>query len=128
MPGQSEPPPRGALAEQRTDFAEDRTILANERTFAGWFRTGMAAIGIAVGFGALYRDLEPAWVPRAVGTAFLLAAAYIFIAADRRACAVTSRLDAHEVKAFSPMNLRVLTIICVGGAAALIAAIWLLRF
>ena len=128
MADETEPAPRGRLAAQRTDLAEDRTILANERTFAGWFRTGMAAIGIAVGFGALYRDLEPVWVPKAVGTALLLVAAYIFIAADRRACAVMNRLDTHEIKAFSPMNLRLLTVICVGSALVLIAAIWLLRF
>ena len=120
--------PQGQLAEQRTDLAEDRTILANERTFAGWFRTGMAAVGIAVGFGALYRDLEPVWVPKAIGTAFLVAAAYIFIAADRRACAVMHRLHPHDVKAFSPMNLRLLTLLSVGGTIMLAAAIWLLRF
>lgn len=123
-----DPAPSGELAEQRTDLAEDRTILANERTFAGWYRTGMAAVGIAVGFGALYRDLEPVWVPKAIGTAFLLAAAHIFIAADRRACRVLHRLEPHEVKAFSPMNLRLLTVISLLGTAMLVVAIWLLRF
>ena len=45
-------------AEDRTDWAEDRTILANERTFAGWMRTGMAAIAIAVGLKAVFNDAD----------------------------------------------------------------------
>ncbi|MEY8838652.1 DUF202 domain-containing protein, partial [Cribrihabitans sp. XS_ASV171] len=37
------------MAESRTDWAEDRTLLANERTYAGWLRTGMAAVALALG-------------------------------------------------------------------------------
>ena len=49
------------LARDRTDLAEDRTILANERTFAGWMRTGLATIGIALGFQALFGRVDPTW-------------------------------------------------------------------
>ena len=42
------------LAENRTDWAEDRTILANERTFAGWMRTGMASLAVAIGLKAVF--------------------------------------------------------------------------
>ncbi|MBB3991179.1 DUF202 domain-containing protein [Croceicoccus naphthovorans] len=41
-------------AERKTDLAEDRTLLANERTFAGWVRTGLASVGIGLGFHALF--------------------------------------------------------------------------
>ncbi|MDF1729557.1 MAG: DUF202 domain-containing protein, partial [Sulfitobacter sp.] len=45
---------KNELAEDRTDWAEDRTILANERTFAGWMRTGMASLAVAIGLKAVY--------------------------------------------------------------------------
>lgn len=115
------------LAEDRTELAEDRTVLANERTFAGWMRTGFAAVGIGVGFNALFNKLEPPWVPKAIATAFLLAAIYIIIVAERRARAVLSRFDEHRVAELSPMNLRIVAIVSVAATIALIAAIWLLR-
>lgn len=57
---------RTDYAEDRTDWAEDRTAMANERTFAEWMRTAFAAIGIGIGFNALFDKLEPAWVPKAL--------------------------------------------------------------
>ena len=76
---------RKALAAERTDYAEDRTVLANERTFAGWLRTGLAAMGVGVGFNALFGRLEPDWVPKAIATLLLAIAIVIFFAAERRA-------------------------------------------
>jgi putative membrane protein len=118
---------RGEMAEDRTDLAEDRTVLANERTFAGWMRTGMAAVAIGLGFNALFEMLEPSWVPKAIATGFLLIGAFIFIAAERRACAVLGRLDTHQVKSFKAVNVRLITVALVAATSALVAAIWLLR-
>ena len=109
----------------RTDLAEDRTILANERTFAGWMRTALAAIALGVGFHALFRAMEPDWLPRAIATAFLLLAIIIIISAERRAAAVMDRLGTHVVTTARPMNLRFLAAAVSLGSAALIAAIWL---
>jgi putative membrane protein len=109
----------------RTDLAEDRTILANERTFAGWMRTALAAIALGVGFHALFRAMEPDWLPRAIATAFLLLAIIIIISAERRAAAVMDRLGTHVVTTARPMNLRFLTAAVSLGSTALIVAIWL---
>jgi putative membrane protein len=114
------------LAENRTDLAEDRTVLANERTFAGWMRTGMSAVGIGLGFHALFSRMQPDWVPRCIATAFMLVGIFIIIAAERRACAVSQRLDAHHVKRFRQINLRVIASVLSAATLALIAAIWLL--
>jgi putative membrane protein len=122
-----EPHDKNSLAEDRTDLAEDRTVLANERTFAGWMRTGFAAVGIGLGFNALFVRMEPAWAPKAIATAFLLIAISIFIGAERRACAVIGRLEAHQVKTVRIRNLRIVTIAIVLATAALITAIWVLR-
>lgn len=114
------------LAEDRTDLAEDRTVLANERTFAGWLRTGLAAIGIGLGFNALFTRLEPPWVPKAIATVFLAIAIFIFVAAERRACAVLGRLATHQVKSLRRVNLRLITWALSLATLALIAGIWLL--
>jgi putative membrane protein len=116
------------LAKARTDLAEDRTVLASERTFASWFRTGFGSVGIGLGFQALFLKMEPAWVPRSIATAFLLLGVYLFIAAERRACSVLDRLQAHEVKAFRNARLRLITIAASAAVAALVLALWLLPF
>lgn len=111
----------------RTELAEDRTLLANERTFAGWLRTGLAAIGIGVGFHALFRELEPQWLPQALASLLLGIGICIVIAAERRATQVISRLDSHVVARARPMNLRIIAYAVALVAAALIVSLWLLR-
>ncbi|HZV84713.1 MAG TPA: DUF202 domain-containing protein [Brevundimonas sp.] len=117
---------RTELAENRTDLAEDRTALANERTFAGWARTAMAAIGIGLAFNALFNAMEPAWAPKAIATIFILLAIFLIVMAERRACAISARLDTHSVKDLSRMNIRVIAVAIAIGAGCLVAGIWLL--
>lgn len=117
---------RRDLAEDRTDLAEDRTALANERTFAGWARTAMAAIGIGLAFHALFNAMEPSWAPRAIASVFILLAIFLIYMAERRACAISARLDTHSVKDMSPVNIRLIAIAIGVGATGLIAGIWLL--
>ena len=111
----------------RNDLAEDRTILANERTFAGWMRTSLAAIAIGIGFQALFQKMEPAWLPRAIATAFLVMATLIIVLAERRASAVMKRLSAHVVESARPLNLRIFVAVVSLAAMALIAAIWMME-
>lgn len=117
---------RTELAGDRTDLAEDRTLLANERTFAGWARTAFAAIGIGLGFNALFKTLEPLWLPKAISTVFLLIGIFVIVVAERRASGVIDRLSTHEVETFKPVHLRLLTGAIVLATLALIGAIWIL--
>ena len=114
------------LARARTDLAEDRTVLANERTFGSWLRTGFGAIGIGLGFHALFGRIHPLWLPRAIATAFLVIAIIIFIAAERRACIVIRRLHTHKIETVKIGVLRLITAVTVAATLALVAAIWLL--
>ena len=120
-----QPQSKPELAQERTDMAEDRTVMANERTFAGWFRTGFAAVGIGLGFQALFVQMHPAWVPRAIATAFLLIGIYLFVSAERRACKVLERLHAHKAQPVGHSHLRFITIASSAAVLALIAAMWL---
>ena len=106
-------------------MAEDRTVMANERTFAGWFRTGYAAVGIGLGFQALFVQMDPQWVPRAIATAFLMIGIYLFVSAERRSCKVLARLHAHKAQPVRTSRLRFITIISSAAVLALIAAMWL---
>ena len=112
------------LATERTEYAEDRTVLANERTYAGWMRTGLAAVGVGVGFNALFGRMEPEWLPKVIATLLLGIAIFIFVAAERRACAIISRLRTHEVETLRIRNLRWITAGLVLATLGLIGAFW----
>lgn len=118
---------RVQLAADRTDLAEDRTVLAHERSFAGWLRTGMAAVGIGLGFNALFRTLEPAWVPKSIATGFLVIAIFVFLSAERRACRIIRRLEAHRVAALQPVRMKLIAWALTAATVTLGAAIWLLK-
>ena len=118
-------PEQTELAENRTDLAEDRTVLAHERSFAGWVRTGMVAVGIGLGFSALFRTMEPAWLPKSIATTFLIVAMFIFVSAERRARTLIDRLEPHKVSSLKPMRIRILSAALVGAAVVLAATIWI---
>ena len=103
-------------------------VLANERTLASWLRTGFAAIGIGLAFNALFERMEPAWLPKAIATAFLLIALVIFRSSERRACAVLDRLATHSVRAIRPSRVRLISWASLAATVALIGAIWFARF
>lgn len=123
----SENPDNNDLAEQRTHFAEDRNIMAMERTFAGWIRTAFAAIGIGVAFRALFGELDPPWLARAIATLFILAGGLLALSAERRACRTLGRLQSHEMATPSAPNFRLLAYAVALGAAILIAGLWVLN-
>jgi inner membrane protein YidH len=112
------------LAERRTDFAEDRTVLANERTYAGWMRTAFAAIGVGLGFRALFGEMQPIWLPRAIATLFMLIGIALFVAAERRAAWIVTHLRVHHVETVRVRNLRIVTAVMVLATLVLIVALW----
>lgn len=119
-----EPDRKTRWAEDRTDWAEDRTILANERTFAGWLRTGMAAVAVAIGLRAVFRDADATWLPKGVATVFILAALVVFWSARRNAVKAQRRLNAHKAEI---QTTRVFTLVAVTlsvGAVATGVVLW----
>lgn len=117
---------RLSLAEDRTALAKDRTLLAHERSFASWVRTGLASLGIGLGFGALFKPLEPTWIAKAIASIFLLIAIFVFLSASRRACAVIGRIQAHQIVELKPMRIRLLAWTLVAATMALGIAMWTL--
>ncbi|MEM7641188.1 MAG: DUF202 domain-containing protein [Pseudomonadota bacterium] len=113
-------------AEWRTDWAEDRTVLANERTFAGWMRTGMAAIAIAVGLRAVFSEAEPTWIPKAVATLFILASLAIFYSAWKNSCKGQRRLDTHDTQEQDTTAFGLLSAMFSVGAVLVCGVLWTL--
>ncbi|API61097.1 hypothetical protein BSL82_11415 [Tardibacter chloracetimidivorans] len=120
------PSDRTDLAQDRTNLAEDRTVLAHERSFAGWVRTGLAAVGVGLGFNALFNAAAPDWAAKAIATVFLVIAIFIFFSAERRARRIMSHLEAHKVTALRPVRIRLISWALASATAALVLAIWAL--
>ncbi len=110
----------------RTDLAEDRTLLSAERTFSAWVRTALASIGVGLGFRALFGPVDPTWVAKAMATLFIALGILVIVLAERHACAVVTRLNAHQIDALRSLNFKLITGVYVAGALALIASMWLL--
>lgn len=117
---------RDSLAESRTDWAEDRTIMANERTFAGWTRTGMAAVGIGIAFHALFQQLEPAWLPKVLATCFIVVGVVIFWLARRKSCAVLQRMSAHRAKPIPSSQMNLITALASIASIGLAIGLWMM--
>ncbi|WP_299613106.1 YidH family protein [uncultured Tateyamaria sp.] len=117
---------KNELAENRTDWAEDRTSLANERTFAGWMRTGMASVGVAIGLKAVFGATDPTWLAKSVATIFLAAALFMFWAARQQACASHSRLSERDAKTQSSTNFTMIAIAMTSGTIATAVILWLI--
>jgi len=117
---------RTELAEERTDWAEDRTILASERTFAGWVRTGLASVAVALGLHALFGDFRPTWIPKLLASMFILTAAAIFVAAWRGTVRTQKRMTSHDANAPATSGLLAVTLVLVAASLATGVVLWLL--
>ena len=112
------------LAEDRTHLAEDRTLLAVERTMASWMGASMGAIGVGLGFRAIFDEIQPDWVPRLVATFFMLLSITLVIGAQRRVSEALHRMSANWVAPPSTKGLRIAAYGIATGAAILIIAVW----
>lgn len=122
-----ETPDKSELAKDRTHFAEDRTVQATERTFAGWMRTAFAAIGVGIGFHAVFGDFDPPWLARAIATLFIILGITIAFTAERRTARTFARLSTHDIERPRGPALRWMSWAIIAGALALIAGLWLLN-
>ncbi|SFR39627.1 YidH family protein [Litoreibacter janthinus] len=114
------------LADTRTAWAEDRTMLANERTFAGWMRTGMACIALALGLKAVFQDTQYPMIAKAVSEIFILVGIIIFWAAVTKSRKTRARMSEHDVAAQSNNQMLVLASILTIAAIATGVILWLL--
>lgn len=122
----SDDPSSNELADTRTAWAEGRTKLANERTFAGWMRTGMACVALALGLKAVFKDTDYPLVAKGVAEVFILAAILIFWAAVTKSREAQKRLDGHDIEAQSYKRMTFLASILTFGALSTGVILWLL--
>lgn len=114
------------LAEERTDWAEDRTLLANERTFAGWMRTGLASVAVAIGLRAVFGPFEPTWAAKAVASLFVIAAIVIYWSARHTAVRAHERLSAQDAEPVSGRGFTRLAAVLTVATLGVGIVLWLL--
>jgi putative membrane protein len=119
-------PSSDELADTRTAWAEDRTVLANERTFAGWMRTGMACVALALGLKAVFKDSDHTLIAKGAAEVFILAAVLIFWSAVNKCRQAKKRMDEHDVEGQSQTRMLLLALILTFGALVTGAILWLL--
>jgi putative membrane protein len=112
-------------AEDRTDWAEDRTLLANERTFAGWMRTGMTALAVAIGLHAVFGELQPPWIAKATATMFIIVAILVFAAAAQRSHKAQLRIDSHDSASQPAWRMTALAVILCLASLATGGVLWM---
>ncbi len=118
--------PKQDLAKERTDWAEDRTRLAAERTFAGWVRTGLTIVIVAMGLQALFEPVDPTWLPRTISTSFLVAALLVFLGAWFEARKSCRNLAMHDAAAMPIRRITILSVLLSCGTVAIGVTLWLL--
>ena len=116
---------RTEKADKRTELAQLRSQLANERTFAGWVRTSFAAIGLGLGFHAVFGKIDPAWLPKVISTVFIGLGIFLIWKASLRAAEVMNTEKADE-EIVGPESFKILAISISGAAIALLFALWFL--
>lgn len=121
-----DPDARTEWAEQRTDWAEDRTVLANERTFAGWMRTALAAVVVALGLHAVFREIQPTWAAKAAASLFIAAALIVIWAAERAAARTAKRMDNHQIRTLTHWRLTLIAALLTLGSVGTGAILWML--
>lgn len=117
---------RTEKASERNDLAEDRTLLANERTFAGWCRTAFAAVGLGLGFHAIFKSTEPAWIAKSVATLFILIGVWTIWQARSRAAELLRKQSGNRVNPADARSFLIMAIVVSLGSATLLTAIWTL--
>ncbi len=123
---ENDPDPRTAWAEARTDWAEDRTILANERTFAGWMRTGMASLAVAIGLRAVFGPFEPTWMAKAVATVFVIISIAVYWVARQQACGALERLERHQARPLDTRRLSWIAGLLAAGSFFVGVVLWMI--
>lgn len=118
--------PKQKMAQERTDWAEDRTVLAAERTFAGWIRTGLTIIVVAIALQGVFGPAEPTWLPKGVASGFLAAALLVFAAAWSEARVSHRNFSTHDCRVQPMWRVNLLTALLVVATVLTGTVLWLL--
>jgi putative membrane protein len=111
-------------SKTRTNWAEDRTILANERAFSSWMGMGLASVGIAIGFKAVFGAAEPTWPAKLVSFLFLGIAILIYWLARNQEYKTLMRLRERDAEAMPVRNFTQLTSLMSVATVAVGAVLW----
>ncbi len=118
MDGRVDPP----TTETETTDASRRTFLAAERTYLAWFRSGLAALAVAIGVGRLLPDFTSGarWPFTALGLGFgILGLLFVWYGVVRQRAVDRSLREG----SFAPMSGTFLLVLAAVGLALALATI-----
>ena len=86
----------------------------------------MAAVAGAIGLGDVFREFEPTWVAKSVSSVFIVAALYVYWAAQASAAETQKRLDDHHANPQPNGRLKILAVILAIASAGTGVILWML--
>ena len=102
----------------QVEWAEERTALGIARTVGSWARTGLGAIGVALGMHVVFREPSQLMLGRLTATLFLLIAVALFIGGNLQARRLHRLLEReHEMpihNTYAPLTIALVlaTVLC----------------
>ncbi len=118
MDGRLDPP----TAEPEATDASRRTYLAAERTYLAWFRSGLAALAVAIGVGRLLPDFTSGarWPFTVLGIGFgILGLLFVWYGVARQRAVDRSLREG----TLAPMSGTILLVLAAVGLALALATI-----
>lgn len=109
--------------ELRTEWSAERTVLAIESTYAGWMRTGLAAIGVALGLHAIFSSGSAGVFARLTATGFVCLSALLCISGYRNARRMLEDV-AHQWRLPRQADFTRITVLYLLGCVAIGVLIW----
>lgn len=85
-------PARREARRLQVEWAEERTVLGIARTVGSWIRTGLGAVGVALGMHFVFRSPGQVSLARLAATLFLVIAVALFIGGNLQAKRLQDRL------------------------------------
>ena len=113
------------LAEERTQTARQRTLFAEERTYSAWLRTGLASLATGFAIAKLVTDVDPSWLPQALGALFIVAGGAMFVLAHWLHHRALQTLDVRGVTGLPTWGVAVITFVLLVGAAISLSIVFL---
>lgn len=116
------------MADEVAPDVAERTTLAGERTLLAWWRTGLAALAVAIAVGRIVPELssiETAWPYTVMGVAYAVYGIGLIIYGSARGRAVTLAARRGELSESRPAVMR---LIAVAGVALGLGTVGLILF
>ena len=100
--------------------------MSSERSFSSWIGTALGAVGVAIGFNAVFGELTPTWLPKLVATLFLLVGLVFTWSARNRACTIRDKLREHDSQTGGKISFSLISSLVSGAIISTGVVLWMI--